>query len=178
MKSNEAILDTSVVLSLYHLGLLPKLNLLYNVVHVPEAVESEFLNWNSKVSSKEQRLSALLLMYENHSIWFKKCNNYESDTVLIYSSEKDIDLGEAEVFAQHQAHDSLPIVVIDEKKARRFAESRSINKSGSLRILAQFNNLGIEPGYHAWIEELKRLDINRFSKTLVESVYKEYCLKR
>jgi predicted nucleic acid-binding protein len=176
MTRNEIILDTTALLSFYHLNILQELNLLYDIVHIPDAVEKEFLQWNKRASTPEERFESLSEMYRAHSVWFKKCNSYDTDLVMIYSSEKYIHQGEAEVFAQQQAHGNIPMIALDDLRARKLAEKKSLTKVGSLKILAQLHNLGIRPGYYGWVAELQRLGVNnRLNMDLVDRVYREIC---
>ncbi len=52
----SVILDTSVLIVLYHFDLLKYLNLFYNKVRIPREVESEFLNKNKDEDERTKRV--------------------------------------------------------------------------------------------------------------------------
>lgn len=80
----KAIIDTSVLLTLYSLGLLDKLNLFYSEVRIPREVEKEFLDLKDDELEQTQRVNYILNFYELNKSWFIRCNEYSSDFVLIW----------------------------------------------------------------------------------------------
>ncbi|RME18902.1 MAG: hypothetical protein D6799_02355 [Bacteroidetes bacterium] len=167
--ADGCILDTSVLLSLYHLKLIEQLKLLYNEVRIPQSVEMEFLNLKYK-KEKEERFYLLNKLYEENAVWFKKCNVYSSDLVEIYRNDK-LDKGESEVLAQNQELGGNYVVLIDEKRARKKAKSINFKLNGTLYILACLDlKIGVCK-YEQCVEELKRENIGRFSDDVIKEVY-------
>ncbi len=169
-----AILDTSVLLVLYHLEKLEYLNLFYRIVRVPRAVEEEFLN-SSQISEQEKskQYDFLTYMYEKHGAWFKPCNEYNTDLVKIYESEKGIDRGEAEVFAQNQVFGDTHELLLDEKRARSFAEKSNYKFHGVLYILAIMDLRFKILDYFESVSKVKKELKTFLSDKIIRAVYNQ-----
>src|ERR1039457_6587237 len=167
----QAIIDTSVLLSLYHLNLLSFLNLIYTIVRVPREVEKEFLQHTDSELERSKRYDFLQNFYNDNNTWFIPCNEYGSDIVDLYLTEKNFDRGEAEVFAQNQATDSISELLLDEKIGRKFAERKFIQHHGVLFIIATFEISFQCCGYRESIKILQKKKIGRFTNSVIESVY-------
>lgn len=129
-------MDTSVLICLHHLNLLQYLNLIFNKVFVPRAVEKEFLTKHRDKNINSIRFSFLENFYAKHFVWFIKCQAYNSDIIQIYKTEKKLDDGEIEVFAQNQEMFNKNTLLLDEKEGRKIAEKNNLAKNGVLYILA------------------------------------------
>jgi predicted nucleic acid-binding protein len=158
MPAKYAIIDTSVLISLYSLGLLEYLNVLYLNVRVPREVEREFLEKNRDLMEQTQRFIFLDSFYQKHGSWFSQCNEYGSDLIEIYLTEKGLDRGEAEVFAQNQVLNNNHDLLLDERDGRRVAKDKNIKHHGVLYILAR-----LELNFRVcnYFEKVKQLQINR-----------------
>lgn len=172
----KSIIDTSVLLSLYHLELLDFLNLLYEEVLIPTTVENEFLSIKDE-AEKTNRLKLLNNFYELKP-WIKKCNNYNTDSLILLLTK--LDRGEAEAFAQNQVFHGTYELLIDEKKGRNYAQGMNYKYRGTLSILARIDLRLKGCDYYKCVEKLKTSKINRFSEKIIKDVYqkeKEYLLK-
>jgi predicted nucleic acid-binding protein len=169
----KAILDTSVLLTLYYLGHIESLQLLFSEVRIPREVEAEFLQSRAIDTDSNDRFKFLTETYDNHKTWFKACNEYGSDLVKIYLSEPGIDKGEAEAFAQHQALGGIHTVLIDEKRGRNVARNWTIAHHGVLSVIARFDLQLKLCDYKNTIAFLEASKIGRFSPNIIEKVYNE-----
>jgi len=167
----QAIIDTSVLLSLYHLNLLHFLSLLYLEVRVPREVEKEFLENPKDEIEKSSRYDFIAKFYDTNRSWFSPCNEYGFDLVEIYLADKELDKGEAEVFAQNQSLGSSHELLLDERKGRQVAKSESVKHHGVLYILANLDLRFQCCTYYESLKELKKANIGRFSDTIVNLVY-------
>ena len=172
MQPRKAIIDTSVLISLYHLNFLSLLNLIYFQVKVPSRVEGEFLDKPTREYEKSLRFKYLTEFYNQNGSWFTKCNEYGSDLVQLYLTE-NIDEGEAEVFAQNQSLGSIYELLLDEKKGRKIAESKLIKHHGVLHILANFELRYKCCDYLKSVQKLKKETRDRFDSNIIAKVYEE-----
>ena len=168
---SAAIIDTSVLLSLYYLDLLNFLNLIYNEVRIPREVEREFLEKNRNSEEQNIRFESITKFYKNHASWFFQCNEYGEDLVQIYLTEKELDKGEAEVFAQNQALGSNHELLLDERAGRKVAHRESIIHHGVLYILASLEIKLQVCDYYFTVATLKEMKIGRFSDKIIDQVY-------
>lgn len=177
MKENQlperAIIDTSVLISLYELKLLNYLNLIYYEVRVPREVEREFLYNLKNEAKKSERFAFLTNFYDIHNSWFQPCNEYGSDIVEIYLTDKRLDRGEAEAFAQNQALGTVYELLLDEKKGRKIAKSEFIKHHGVLYILAKFDLRFQLCKYEESLKRLETKNIGNFSAKIIETVYQK-----
>jgi predicted nucleic acid-binding protein len=169
---STAIIDTSVLLSLYYLDLLKFLNLIYNEVRIPREVEREFLVKNKNSEEQSNRFEYITGFYKNHGSWFFQCNEYGEDLVQIYLTEKELDKGEAEVFAQNQALGSSHELLLDERSGRKVAQRESIIHHGVLYILASLDLKLKICDYYLTVATLKEMNIGRFSDKIIDNVYR------
>jgi len=168
----RAIIDTSVLISLYHLDLLRHLSAIYDQVKVPREVEKEFVR-TLKASPEEQskRFDYISKFYFENKTWFLPCNEYETDIVQLFLSNKRIDLGEAEVFAQNSVFQNSHQLLLDEKQGRKLATSIQADYHGALYIIAKLDvSMGV-CNYHDAIKKLKKANIGRYSDTIINSVF-------
>lgn len=168
----SAIIDTSVLISLYQLDLLSYLNLFYKIIRVPRAVEEEFLTKHPDEIEKSRRFDFLLSFYEINSSWFVRCNEYSSDLISIYLTDKKLDIGEAEVFAQNQAFSNTHEVLLDERKGRIVAAEEQNELHGVLFFIANLELRYNACDYYQCINILKERFRSRFSDSIVDEVYK------
>jgi len=168
----RAIIDTSVLLSLYHLNLLESLKLLYRTVRVPRKVEEEFLINNEDENERSKRFNFLMDFYEQQNSWFIQCTEYGSDLVQIYLTDKRLDEGEAEVFAQNQSFDSTHELLLDEKAGRNVAKSEYVKHHGVLYVLANLDHRYKCCNYYECIVSLQDNRIGRFTSEIINKVYR------
>ena len=165
---NKAILDTSVLLSLYVTELLPYLNLIYKEVLIPEAVEKEFI---SKDANK--RFDFLLKFYRDQSTWFKKCPNIDVSLVSLLQTGRNIGAGEIEAIAQNLTLEAEYEVLLDDSKARKISREYNLIHHGTLYLIGVFD-IGLKIcDYRSVIERLKQELNFRASEKIIKKVYDE-----
>lgn len=167
----SVILDTSVLIVLYHFDLLKYLNLFYSTARVPREVEREFLRNHPDGKERTKRYNFLADFYMQNASWFIPCNEYGSDIVELYLTEKGIDKGEAEAFAQNQALGSVSEILLDERNARKLAKNKKIKHHGVLYILA---NLEVKFQLCNYLETVKIASEELgtfFSEKIIKEVY-------
>ena len=174
----KAILDTSVLLTLYSLNLFQYLMFLYDEVRIPREVEREFLYNIKDFAEQNKRFDFISNFYEKHRVWCKPCNEYGSDLVALYLSNKKIDKGEAEVFAQNQALGSVYELLLDENEGRKVAKSQQWQHHGVLYILAKLEIRLQLCDYYKSLRILKSKGIGRFSEDIIKQVYEIEKLKQ
>ena len=169
-----AILDSSALMSFYTLNCLELLNLFYDKVLIPRQVEKEFVSKHPELGrSQNERFIFLINFYQQNS-WLLSCQEYGGDLVDLYKTEKNIDAGEAEVFAQNQHWDSRCELILDEKNARKFADKKQLQKRGVLGLLAE---IAIRFGRIDYQQALKLLTSNErnfyINQTQADKIYEE-----
>ena len=149
MKPATVVADTSPLIALAVMDLLPVLPMFFNTVLVPSAVVSECLHDLSKAMAAEisAALSSRLLVEQSVA-------NQEYCVLLA----QILDPGEAETIAL--AKEKNAIALIDEAAARKVAARENIEFAGSLSVLirakqenlipaaAPLLNRLLEHGYH------------------------------
>lgn len=168
-----AILDTSVLIVLYHLDLLKFLNLFYNEIRIPRAVEEEFLTKHKDQKECSRRFDFLSRFYTQNKSWFVPCNQYSSADIELYLTEKGIDKGEAEAFAQNQALGNTHEILLDERQARKLAKSNKIHHHGVLFILANLDIRYKACNYYQAVEIAKNELNTHFDDKIIKQVYKQ-----
>jgi predicted nucleic acid-binding protein len=170
---NKAILDTSALLSLYIVGALSYLNLLFTEVRIPEEVQREFLQNGPSDEEKSKRFLFLSEFYQDNDSWFIPCSEYGEDLISLYLTEAGMNRGEAEALAQNQFYDSLYTVVIDEKIARKIATEKDMQIRGTLRLLADMEVKHALINYKQAVTELRENHGTFFSIKIVNAVYEQ-----
>lgn len=131
-----AILDTSALIALHTVGLLPRLNLLFEEVRLPRKVREEFVRRPKEPAETDAR-EKLLLELPQVMPWMIECNDYDTAIVSLWKNKrKKIDDGEAEVFAQNQELGSAHTLVLDETIARGLAKHERLKVRGTAKLLA------------------------------------------
>lgn len=134
----KAVIDSSPLINLIHLGLASKLSAYFDVVYVPREVHKE-------VSRKRTSRRVLEKLYGGSP--FEKCDVGNQDNVRLLLV--DIDAGEAEALTQAQEL-GASVFIGDERRARRIGQIMGIRPIGTAKILARMN-------LEALAEEPKRL---------------------
>jgi predicted nucleic acid-binding protein len=114
------ILNNTPLVALWVLGRLDLLRDLYGAVTIPTAVRDEFL-----AIERDGREAALA-----EAPWIKTATLRHPQRALVYTG---LDEGEAEVLAL--AEETGGLVVMDERKGRRYAQRLGLSLTGSLGIL-------------------------------------------
>lgn len=137
MRVRRCTIDSSCVIALDHLGLIPQLSLLFSIVLVPKAVREDLF----KRRITKDRMQALFETYA----FFQRCDGYEQGTVDFLLSERvrqgSQDRGEVEAVVQ--ASQVGASVVVDDPWGRELALRSDLEFHGTLWVLERFHELGL-----------------------------------
>src|SRR6266702_5806529 len=115
MRTPRCTIDTSCVIALDHLDLMPKLSFLFSRVLIPKAVRSDLF----RRRSTKNRVRALFRAYA----FVKPCDDYDKAAVDILLAERTRegteDRGEAEAVVQ--AAQVGAMVIVDDQWGRELA---------------------------------------------------------
>lgn len=141
MPAGPVVLNNTPLVALTVLGRLDLLRDLFGEVLIPESVRDEFLAVDTPL-----RREALA-----NAPWIRAVPLVEPRRALPYSG---LDLGEAEVLALAEER-SAGLLVIDEKKARRYAERMKFSLTGTLGLLLLAREQGLIESITREIEALQ-----------------------
>ncbi len=137
MRAPRCTIDTSCVIALDHLDLLPNLSLLFSMVLVPKAVREDLF----KRRSTKDRIRFLFDQYA----FFERCNDYDKGTVDFLLAERIRqgikDRGEVEAVVQ--ASQLGAVVIVDDPWGRLLAERSDLDYHGTVWVLQRLNELGL-----------------------------------
>jgi predicted nucleic acid-binding protein len=148
-------IDTSCVVALDHLDLLPQLSLLFSQVLLPKAVRAELF----KRRVTKDRLRVLLRSYA----FIARCNEYDKGTVDILLIERAgqgvEDRGETEAVVQ--ASQLGATVIVDDPWGRELAKRNRLDYHGTLWVLKRLRELQLltGPELREGLQRLRRLGI-------------------
>jgi len=128
MPAGPVVSNNTPLVALWALGRLGLLRDLYGEVLIPPAVHSEFL-----ATESEARQAAL-----REAPWVKVRSLEKPRQALTYAG---LDIGEAEVLALAEEVDAR-LVLLDERKARRFARRLERPLTGTVGVLLLAKELG------------------------------------
>lgn len=137
MRKPSAVIDSSCVIALDALDLLPQMAWLFGRLLLPKAVRVEL---NRRRSTKD-RLRALLRDYD----FVQPCDEYDQASVDVLvtwptrAGKKD--RGEAEAVVQASSVGAA--IIIDEARGRKLAASYSLDLHDTIWILERMHALGI-----------------------------------
>jgi predicted nucleic acid-binding protein len=141
MPDKPVILNNTPLVALWALGRLDLLRDLFQVVVIPKAVEDEFL-----AADELARREALA-----NAPWVKT-------VVLSYPRRAQayagLDRGEAEVLALAEESDAR-LVILDERKGRRYAERMGLPMTGTLGVLLLAKEAGLIESISEWTSKLQ-----------------------
>ena len=157
MHDAPVISNNTPLVALWVLGRLDLLRDLYGEVLIPQAVHDEFL-----ATEQVRRQIAL-----KRASWIKVASVANPKRVLLYIG---LDQGEAEVLALAEEQ-TARLVIIDERKARRYAKRLGLPLTGTLGVLLLAKEKGFIPALAPLIEELKKAGLHLGTK-LVKKVLK------
>jgi predicted nucleic acid-binding protein len=135
MPEPRCTVDSSAVIALDHLSLLPQLSLLFSQVLIPTAVRQE----TSEREETRERLDALLSEYG----FVQVCTDFDPAAVEIYFSERKTEnrRGRGEAETVQQAAQTGAVAIIDDGWGRKIAERIGIGCHGTMWVLEQFHAL-------------------------------------
>ncbi len=168
IKLRTAILDTSALIVLEYLGLLPYLSYFYGKILIPLSVEREFLNTKAP-NLGDRRYENLLHCYENY--FFEKCDLDTAIEMQLFVELYGLNEGEAEVLAQNQLLANRCEMIIDERRARKIAKAKNLKFHGVLHLLARMDiELGVCNYFHC-VHRIKSELGFWISKKVAKEVY-------
>jgi hypothetical protein len=129
MPDGPVVLNNTPLVALWSIGRLDLLRELFGEVIIPLAVEAEFLAIDRSV--RERSLA--------DSPWVRTVGLAQPRRALAFAG---LDQGEAEVLALAEERDAR-LVVLDERKARRFAERLELPLTGTLGLLLSAKETGL-----------------------------------
>jgi predicted nucleic acid-binding protein len=135
MRPRRCTIDSSCVIALDHLDLMPQLSFLFSVVLVPKAVRREIFNWPGTEDRVEELFRAYALL--------QRCDNYEQGTVDFLLAERGREQGKdrGEVEAVVQAAQFGAVVIIDDRWGGKLAASYGLEFHGTFWVLRRFHEL-------------------------------------
>jgi uncharacterized protein len=142
MPAGPVVLNNTPLVALSVLGRLDLLRDLFGEVLIPDAVQDEFLAVDTAL-----RREALA-----NAPWIRPVSVTDPRRVLSYTG---LDQGEAEVLALAEER-SAGLLVIDEKKARRYAERMKFSLTGTLGLLLLAREQGLIESISREIETLQK----------------------
>ncbi len=137
MRAPRCTIDSSCVIALDHLGLVPQLSLLFSEVLVPKSVREDLF----KRRATKDRVQGLFETYA----FFQRCDHYDQGTVDFLLAERaregDEDRGETEAVVQ--ASQVGAVVIVDDPWGRAIAERDDLEFHGTFWVLQRFNEVGL-----------------------------------
>lgn len=134
------VLNNTPLVALWTLECLSFLRDLFGDVLVPQAVYEEFVA--TEQSARQQALDA--------SSWIHITPLHDPRQALLYVG---LDRGEAEVLALAQER-SARLVIIDERKARRYAQRLDLPLTGTIGVLLAAKHNGLVPAIAPLLNQL------------------------
>jgi predicted nucleic acid-binding protein len=139
-----AVVDASPLIALTHLNLARELDLFFDRVYVPRAVQEEL----NKKGRFRYRLNKLY-----GTGFFTRCMAADAFNVRLLRDE--LDRGEAEALIQAQEKQAL-FFIGDERRARVIASNMGRTAVGTLRLLARLNLEGRAPELLGLVQILRK----------------------
>lgn len=141
MPNGPVVLNNTPLVALWAIGRLDLLRDLFQEVLIPQAVEAEFLAIDPSVRRKA--------LWETS--WVQSVALAHPRLALTYAG---LDSGEAEVLALAVERDAR-LVVVDERKARRYAERLGLRLTGTLGLLLSAKQAGLIDSVGFWAAKLQ-----------------------
>ncbi|MGD1070670.1 MAG: hypothetical protein ABSB15_11065 [Bryobacteraceae bacterium] len=137
MRARRCTIDSSCVIALDHLDLVPELSFLFSIVLVPKAVREDLF----KRRTTKDRLRRL---FDNYA-FFQRCDGYDKGTVDFLLAERAgqgmKDRGEVEAVVQ--ASQLGASVIVDDPWGRELAPRYGLEVHGTVWVLQRFHELGL-----------------------------------
>lgn len=146
MPSGPVVLNNTPLAALWAIGRLDLLRDLFGEVLVPEAVRDEFLAKDSG-----DRTQAL-----EDTPWIQIVPLFQPRRVLAFAG---LDRGEAEVLALAEEREAR-LVVLDEKKGRRYAERLGLPRTGTIGLLLLAKQRGLIDALRPWLDRLQNAGLH------------------
>lgn len=151
-----AVIDSTPLISLTHLGLAEELISFFDVVYVPREVHSE-------VNRKSRFRYRLKKLYQTGR--FVRCMAADRRNVNLLLDQ--LDSGEAEALVQAEEK-GAEFFIGDDKRAREIGSLKGFKPVGTLRLLARFHLEGRAPEPAGLVRKLRRDLSFRASQEIVQ----------
>ena len=168
MRELRCTLDSSCVIALEHLNLLPQLSFLFSRVLVPKAVRMDLF----KLRGTKDRIRSLFDTYA----FFQRCDGYETGAVDFLLAERARqgmrDRGEVEAVVQASQFGAA--VIVDDPWGRDLAARDDLDFHGTIWVLQRFHELelisstALRDGFASLRRRGTRLPWDTVSALLVE----------
>ncbi len=137
MGASRCTIDSSCIIALDCLDLLPRLSFLFSTVLVPKAVRDELF----KRRLTKDRLQSLF----DDNAFFQRCDNYARGTVdfLLAERTREGTQDRGEVEAVVQASQFGASVIVDDPWGRELAASNDLECHGTWWVLTRFHELAL-----------------------------------
>src|SRR5271166_1530561 len=137
MRSRRCTIDSSCIIALDHLQLVPQLSVLFSPVLVPKAVRNELF----KLRATKDRLQFIFSTYG----FFQPCDGYDQGTVDFLLAERARlgvkDRGEVEAVVQASKFGAE--VIVDDPWGRDLAMRADLDFHVTVQVLQQLYELGL-----------------------------------
>ncbi len=131
MPDKPVVVNNSPLVALWSIGHLDFLKFLYDEVLIPKSIYDEFIAIESATREKALKKAP----------WIKPTPLLHPRQALVFTG---LDLGEAEVLAL-AIERSARLVIMDERKGRRYARRLELPLTGTLGVLLTAKDKGLTP---------------------------------
>jgi len=137
MRPTLCTIDTSCIIALDHLDLIPQLSWLFSTVLIPKAVREDLF----KRRNTKKRVQLYLETYA----FIERCDDYEKGAVDLLLVDRMFqgmkDRGEVEAIVQAVQRGAT--VIVDDLWGRELAEKHDLNHHGTTWVLQRLFELGL-----------------------------------
>ena len=155
MPARPVVVNSTPLVAFWSIGRLDILRDLFGEIAIPPAVRGEFLS-----AERGERRKTL-----RESTWIQVIEIEHPNRVSVYAG---LDEGEAQVLVLAEEQDAS-LVLIDERKARRFAERLNLPLSGTLGVLLLAKEEKIIPAVAPLLKEMQHAGLY-LHEDLIEQV--------
>jgi predicted nucleic acid-binding protein len=165
-----ATIDSTCLIALESLDLLPKLSVLFDRVWIPKAVREE----TAKRHRRKQRITAII----NRYAFYERCEVADQVRVELLltggvrSSQPKRHRGEAEAVIQATERGATTVLV-DDPDGRGWAHSHRLECHGTIWVLRELRRIGVIPALEPMFRRLKRAG-HRLPKPEINAVLRDF----
>jgi predicted nucleic acid-binding protein len=151
-----AVIDSSCLINLTHLGLAIKLSEFFHLIYVPRSVHQE-------VNRKSRFRYQLNKLYRTRL--YRRCR--AADEVRVKWLTNQLDPGEAEALTQAKERKAAYFIG-DDKRAREIGELMAIRPVGTVRLLARLHLDGFADEPRRLVDKLRKGLGCRIAKEVID----------